>query len=141
MAGTSGHEDNTGQDAYKIRHMETVHAGLLVLGIAASTLLLGSNIDAIFTFMGSTVAYVLGTEYTHYPAAYPYWDAFTTSASLAAMYLMARRYVESWVLWTIVNIVCVVLYFHKGVIAMSAEYLVFLANSVYGLYQWNKSAK
>lgn len=134
-------KDGMGQDAYKIRYMNLLYAGVMVLGIAASTFLLGSNIDAIFTFMGSFVAGVLGTEYTHYPASYPFWDAFTTSASLAAMYLMARRYVESWALWTIVNIVCVVLYFHKGVIAMSAEYLVFLANSAYGLYQWNKEAK
>ncbi|CAL9982395.1 PnuC-like nicotinamide mononucleotide transport [Vibrio phage D51] len=134
-------KNEQGQDTYKIRFMDTVHAGLLVVGIGVGTAVLGSTIDTIFTAMGSLVAYVLGTEYTHYPASYPYWDAFTTSASLAAMYLMARRYVESWVLWTIVNVVCVALYFHKGVIAMSAEYLVFLANSAYGLYQWNKEAK
>lgn len=134
-------KNEQGQDAYKIRHLSNLQMAALPLVISVGTAVLGSNIDSIFTFMGSLVAGVLGTEYTHYPASYPFWDAFTTVSSLAAMYLMARRYVESWVLWTIVNIVCVVLYFHKGVIAMSAEYLVFLANSAYGLYQWNKEAK
>lgn len=134
-------KNGVGEDTYKIRHLSLPAILLGIMGISLGTLYLGTNIDAIFTTLATFAASAIGTGYTHYPAAFPYFDAFTTVTSFLAMYLMARRYVEAWTLWTIVNIVCVALYYHKGVIAMSAEYLVFLANSVYGLYQWNKIAK
>ncbi len=134
-------KDSTGRDEYEIRYMDIPNLMLLLATIPLGTYLLGSNINEIFGFLGTIVAGVLGTTYEHYPAALPYWDAFTTVTSFAAMYLMARRYVESWMLWSIVNVVCIGLYTYKGVIAMSAEYAIFLVNSVYGIYQWHKAAK
>lgn len=134
-------KDGEGYDTYSIRYMNPLGLAAVLVFIPFATFLLGNNINEIFGTLGTFVAGILGTTYEHYPAALPYWDAFTTVTSFAAMYLMARRYVESWVLWSIVNVVCIGLYTYKGVIAMSAEYAVFLLNSLYGVYQWNKASK
>lgn len=72
------------------------------------------------------------------PAAYPYFDAFTTVVSIVASVWMARRIVESWVLWILVDIVAIGLYFLKGIKLVSIEYIIFLLMSIYGLIGWIK---
>jgi len=72
------------------------------------------------------------------PAAYPYFDAYTTILSVVATIWMARRIIESWVLWILVDIVAVVLYFLKGIKLVSVEYVIFLLMSIYGLIIWIK---
>ena len=75
------------------------------------------------------------------PAAYPFYDAFTTVVSIIASVWMARRIVESWVLWILVDIVAIVLYFLKGIKLVSIEYIIFLLMSIYGLIEWIKEYK
>ena len=129
-----------GSEEYPIQYMDTNDQFLTIMSIILGTVLLGTFIDPIFNSMAQLVASVLGTTYSHTPAAMPYWDAATTVMSIAAMYLLAKRKVESWILWVIVDIICVGLYAYRGVAAMSVEYFIFLANAVYALYQWHKLA-
>lgn len=70
------------------------------------------------------------------PASFPYWDGFTTAASVVAMVLMAQRKVESWIFWIAVDVVAIVLYFIKGIKFISLEYLIFLFMSIGGLVSW-----
>lgn len=70
------------------------------------------------------------------PAAYPYPDGFTTVASVLAQVLLARRKWENWVLWVAVDVVATVLYYKKGILFVSGEYLVFLGLATYGLISW-----
>lgn len=72
------------------------------------------------------------------PAAYPYFDAFTTVVSIIASIWMARRILESWVLWILVDVVAIALYFLKGIKLVSIEYGIFLLMSIYGLIVWMK---
>ena len=72
------------------------------------------------------------------PAAYPYFDAYTTVLSVIATIWMARRIIESWVLWVLVDMVAIAIYFLKGIKLVSLEYLIFLIMSVYGLIAWIK---
>jgi len=75
------------------------------------------------------------------PAAYPYFDAYTTILSVIATIWMARRIIESWVLWILVDVVAIVLYYLKGIKLVSFEYIVFLIMSVYGLIEWVREYK
>jgi nicotinamide mononucleotide transporter len=70
------------------------------------------------------------------PAAYPYWDAATTVMSILAQWFLAKKVLESWILWVVVDIICVVLYFKKDVLFMSLEYFIFLIIAAYGLVAW-----
>jgi nicotinamide mononucleotide transporter len=71
-------------------------------------------------------------------ASYPYLDSFTTILSFVATLYLARRKIENWHLWIIVDIIGIWLYYQKGVVFLSLLYLAFLINAFFGLAKWNK---
>lgn len=78
------------------------------------------------------------TMVTYTDAALPYWDASTTVMSLIAQSLMARKLLESWVLWIIVDVLSVGIYLTKELYPTSILYLVFLGMATAGLLAWRK---
>lgn len=76
---------------------------------------------------------------TVYMQSYVPWvDSFTTSVFLVGMLLMARKKVENWTYWIIGDIVSIPLYFLKGLVFTSFQYLVFLIIAVMGLIEWRR---
>lgn len=71
-------------------------------------------------------------------ASYPLVDSFTTILSFVATIYLARRRVENWYLWILVDVIGVWLYYQKGVIFLSILYFAFLINAIYGLIKWQK---
>lgn len=80
-------------------------------------------------------------EYFPEPASFPFLDAFTTAMSFSAQWLLAKKKVESWVLWIIVDIIGIWLYYAKGVKFISLEYALFLVLASKGLFDWLKEYK
>jgi nicotinamide mononucleotide transporter len=72
-------------------------------------------------------------------AAAPIVDAFIAGFSISAQILMARRKIENWILWILVDIVAVALYFHRDLRPTSALYLLFLILSIAGLIGWRRA--
>lgn len=72
-------------------------------------------------------------------AVLPWWDAFIAMASVSAQLLMARRYLENWVLWIAVDAVAIGVYSVKGLMLTAILYTAFLVLSVVGLLSWRKS--
>ena len=105
----------------RVSWLTVIFASTLVLGLGASHL--------------HTIAPTLFPE----PAAYPFPDAFTTVASIAATYLLARRTLESWALWVAVDVVSIVLYFSKGIMLVGLEYIIFLILATAGGYRWYRT--
>lgn len=71
-------------------------------------------------------------------------DATTTVLSVIAMYLMAKQYLEQWYLWVIVNIAstaiwAISLYQGTGNYATLLMWIVYVLNSLFGLYNWRKN--
>jgi len=75
------------------------------------------------------------------PAAYPYADSFVMLGSMLATFLLAQKKMENWYCWIAVDLVATIIYWRKGIVFLSAEYLVFGLLAAYGLYHWTKSAK
>jgi nicotinamide mononucleotide transporter len=71
----------------------------------------------------------------------PGWDAFLTSLSIIATWMLARKIYEHWFLWTIVNSVSVILYFSRGLYPTVILYFVYLAMSFVGMKAWKKTIK
>ena len=69
----------------------------------------------------------------------PFWDSFTTIFSLIAQYQLTKKYLENWIVWIIVDLICVVLYFYKGIYIYSFLYVVYLALATMGFFNWKKS--
>jgi nicotinamide mononucleotide transporter len=80
------------------------------------------------------VLWQLLDRFTNSPVALG--DAFTTAISIVAMWLMARKYLEHWWLWVIVNSVSVGLYFWKGLYPTGILFIVYSVVSVFGYYRW-----
>lgn len=76
---------------------------------------------------------------TRTDAALPYWDACTTVLSVAAQFLMARRYLQSWLVWIAVDLLAIGIYYTKGLYPTAALYAVFLGLAVAGYFQWRRS--
>lgn len=72
-------------------------------------------------------------------AALPWWDAFIAMTSVAAQLLMARRYMENWILWIAVDAVAIGVYAAKGLMLTAILYTTFLALSIVGLLSWRKA--
>lgn len=70
-------------------------------------------------------------------AALPWWDAGVAMTSVAAQILLARRYIENWVLWIIVDIVAIPLFAVRGLWWTSGVYVILLGLSIWGLIDWN----
>ena len=68
----------------------------------------------------------------------PIVDSITTSLSLVAMFLMARRKVENWIYWIIADLIYIPLYFYKGLLLTSFQFLIFLIIAILGYLSWSK---
>ena len=71
----------------------------------------------------------------------PYWDSFTTASAFVAMWLMAKKKVENWIFWILADLVSIPLYFHKGLLLTSFQYLFFTGLAIAGLLTWIKAFK
>ena len=67
-----------------------------------------------------------------------YTDMLTTALFLMAMWLMARRKIEHWILWIIADAISVPLYFYKGYTFTSLQYVVFTLIAIWAYYEWQR---
>ncbi len=68
-----------------------------------------------------------------------YFDTFTTGIFFAAMWLMANKKIEHWILWIGGNIISVPLYFIKGLGFSGIQFTIFLILAYLGYKSWKKS--
>jgi len=68
----------------------------------------------------------------------PFLDTFTTGIFFAAMWLMANKKLENWILWIAGNIVSIPLYFVKGYGFTGIQYIIFLVLAILGYLAWKK---
>jgi nicotinamide mononucleotide transporter len=92
---------------------------------------------AAVAIFGSFVVGFMMHCYTN--AALPYWDACIMVLSLIAQYLMARKILESWIIWIVVDVLALGVYSVKGLYTTTGLYGVFLVLSILGLLSWKKT--
>lgn len=76
---------------------------------------------------------------TYTDAAQPFWDSFTTAFSLVAIYLQAKKRLESWIIWITVDIIYVPLFFFRGLHLTTLLYFAYLILAIMGYFLWRKS--
>ena len=80
--------------------------------------------------------YWILTTYTD--SRVPILDSFTTSLSAVALWALARKYVEQWLLWLVVDAVCCGLYIYKGIPFTAGLYGFYTVMAVLGYVKWKK---
>jgi len=116
-----GAVDRDEQSTLPVRRINRQQA--LVLSMTGILLLLG-------------IVYVL-KQFTD--SDVPWGDGFTTAGSIVATWMLARKILEHWMVWVVVDIVAAGLYFYKGLYPSFLLYLIFTIIAVVGFYQWKKS--
>lgn len=89
------------------------------------------------TVVGIAVCGYLLSSFTD--ASLPYWDSTTTVTSLAAMWLTARKKIESWHLWFIVDILATGIYYYKNLYFYAFLYLVYIGLAIAGYLSWRRA--
>ncbi len=68
----------------------------------------------------------------------PFWDAFTTAGSVVATWMLARKYLEHWLFWIVIDIVSLGTYIYKGLYPTVVLFSVYSAMAAIGYFQWKK---
>jgi len=71
----------------------------------------------------------------------PYWDAFTTAASFVATWMLARKLIEHWIIWIVVDTVSLGLYIYKGLYPTVILFAVYTVLAILGYIEWKKQLK
>lgn len=108
-----------------------VHVGQLALGEAAIGLIVGA-LGALL--LGSLMA-------TFTDAAVPWLDASLTAFSLVASVWAARKYVASWWLWIVLDVVYVGMYLFKDLHLTAGLYAGFILLALYGWREWRRDLR
>ncbi len=66
----------------------------------------------------------------------PYLDALPTVGSIAGQILLARKYIENWTVWAVVNVLSVGLFVYKALWLTAGLYALFAVLSVLGWRAW-----
>jgi nicotinamide mononucleotide transporter len=74
------------------------------------------------------------------PEAIPWADALASASAYTAMWLMAKKKVESWFWWVVTNIASIPLYFMKGYTFTSVQFIVLLILAIAGWIEWSRKA-
>lgn len=68
----------------------------------------------------------------------PRADSFTTALSIVAMWMLARKYAEQWLVWIVADIGCGSLYLYKDLPFTGALYFLYAVIAVFGYRKWLK---
>ena len=87
----------------------------------------------ILTFISFALGYVMA-NYT--PAAFPYLDTFTTVFAVFATYLVAKKVLENWLYWIVIDAVSIYLYIEKELMPTVVLFVLYVFIATYGYFKW-----
>jgi nicotinamide mononucleotide transporter len=90
---------------------------------------------SITTFVFLLYYFIL-TRYTDSPL--PLGDSLTTALSITATWMLARKLLEHWILWVIVDGLSAGLYLYKGLYPTAILFIIYTVMAIVGWYQWKK---
>ncbi len=86
---------------------------------------------------GILILYAILARYTD--STIPWLDAVTTTLSLVAQYLLSRKMIATWFVFSFVDVIAIVINFEKHLYPIVALYAFFIVLCLAGYRQWNKS--
>ena len=85
--------------------------------------------------------YLLGTFFDRYgQAAATYYDALTTTFSVAATLLLVRRFRENWLYWIGIDLAYANLYYQRGAILFAVLMIVYTGIAYFGYRNWRRES-
>lgn len=95
---------------------------------------------AILITLGAAFTLGLGYFLENYTDAdLSYTDSATTAVSLIGYWMMAKKQIENWIVWLVVDVVYVGVYTYKELYITSVLYFIFLILCIVGYLDWKRS--
>lgn len=93
----------------------------------------------VFFVLAWAATYYVLVAYTN--STVPLLDAFTNALSFVGLWALARKYVEQWLFWIAVDVVCCYLYVVKGIPFKAGLYGLYVVIAVIGYWKWKGLAR
>lgn len=141
---------NDGSQTIHTRYMTWKQRTLTLIAVSAGTVALGLFLIAFGPWFIDTLHSVFPdmefkTLKQSYDTQMQLWlDSFTTVMSVITMYISVKAFVEQWFMWLTINVAYIALWLMSDSefsFMTVAKYSVYLINSFYGIYMWNKLSK
>ncbi len=71
----------------------------------------------------------------------PFMDSLTTALSITATWMLARKYIEHWLIWIFVDLFSSGLYMYKSLWPTVILFLVYSLMAILGYREWRKDLK
>lgn len=75
---------------------------------------------------------------THTDAAFPYLDSFTSWAAVFTTFMVARKKLENWIYWFVIDSVSIYLYVGRGMYLTAALFVLYVIIVVFGFLKWQR---
>ena len=94
----------------------------------------------VFIVCGLVGSVVLGyLSETYLQARFAYHDAFVMVFSGIATWMMAKKVLENWLYWMVVDSTAIVLYYKSGYLATIILFVLYVILAFYGYASWRKA--
>lgn len=90
----------------------------------------------MFFFAAWAATYYILITWTN--STVPLLDSFTNALSFVGLWALARKYIEQWWFWIVVDAVCCVLYVQKGIPFKASLYGLYVIIAIAGYYKWKR---
>jgi len=70
-----------------------------------------------------------------------YWDAFITSLSIIATWMLARKKFEHWLLWMLIDTISIGLYIYRGLYPTTILFIAYTVMAIIGYFEWRRDLK
>ena len=98
----------------------------------------GIILSGVFAALFALMWYILD-NFTDSPV--PGWDSFLTALSIIATWMLARKILEHWILWIVVDIVSMFVYMLKGLYPTVVLFGVYSAMAFVGYFEWRRGLR
>jgi len=93
----------------------------------------------LFFLLAWGATYFILVEWTN--STVPLLDSFTNALSFVGLWALARKYLEQWLFWIVVDAVCCFLYIQKGIPFKAGLYGLYVFIAIAGYYKWKQMLK
>ena len=94
-------------------------------------------------FIGVIITFIIGFILTEYvePSEQPLLDSLTTVFSVFASYMVAKKVLENWLYWIVIDSFIIYLYYIQGEFILALQFLAYIIIAVFGYFSWIQRMK
>lgn len=93
----------------------------------------------LLVFIGFIIWIPFGyIAHTYSTQALPYLDAFITAYSIIATWMTAKKIIENWIFWIIIDALAIIIYASREFYLIALLYFIYTILAAAGYFSWRK---